>query len=283
MKSHQQEFSLKRMCAMMNIERSGYYAWLKKEPGKRAVANAALDLKILTTFNQHKGRYGAPRLQVELQETGERVSKNRVARRMKALGIKAKGKKKFKATTDSAHNLPVAPNLLNRDFTATRPNEKWCGDISYVWTDEGWLYLATVIDLYSRKVIGWSLSSTMTKQLVCDALMMALWRRGFPRNVLFHSDRGSQYCSHGYQNMLKHHGLKCSMSRKGNCWDNAVAESFFHSIKTELIYHERYFTREDAKQSIFHYIEVYYNKLRRHSTIASLAPEVFENQSRMVA
>lgn len=268
---------------MLAIERSGYYAWLKKVPGKRSQSNVALDQKILTTFHQHKGRYGAPRLTDELRGEGERVSKNRVARRMKALEIRAKGKKKFKATTDSKHDLPVASNLLNRDFSATKPNEKWCGDITYVWTDEGWLYLATVIDLYSRKVIGWSLQSTMTKQLVCDALMMALWRRGFPRKVLFHSDRGSQYCSHDYQNMLKHYGLKCSMSRKGNCWDNAVAESFFHSIKTELIYHERYTTRENAKQSIFHYIEVYYNKLRRHSTIGSLAPEVFENQSRMVA
>jgi putative transposase len=283
MKSHQKEFSLKRMCMMLNIERSGYYAWLKKMPGKRATANVALDQKILRTFHQHKGRYGAPRLHDELQGEGEPVSKNRVARRMKVLGIKAKGKKKFKATTDSKHNLPIAPNLLNRDFTATKPNEKWCGDITYVWTEEGWLYLATVIDLYSRKVIGWSLQSTMTKQLVCDALMMALWRRGFPRNVLFHSDRGSQYCSHDYQNMLKHYGLTCSMSRKGNCWDNSVAESFFHTIKTELIYHERYATRENAKQSIFHYIEVYYNKLRRHSTIGSLAPESFEKQFGLVA
>lgn len=268
---------------MLAIERSGYYAWLKKVPGQRVIANTALDKKILTLFNQHKGRYGAPRLTDELRGEGEKVSKNRVARRMKALGIQAKGKKKFKATTDSKHELPVASNLLNRDFTATKPNEKWCGDITYVWTEEGWLYLATVIDLYSRKVIGWSLQSTMTKQLVCDALMMALWRRGFPRHVLFHSDRGSQYCSHDYQNRLKHYGLTCSMSRKGNCWDNAVAESFFHSIKTELIYHERYTTRENAKQSIFHYIEVYYNKLRRHSTIGSLAPDVFENQSRMGA
>ena len=268
---------------MLTIERSGYYAWLKKMPGKRAIANVALDQKILTTFHQHKGRYGAPRLHDELQGEGERVSKNRVARRMKVLGIQAKGKKKFKATTDSKHHLPVAPNLLNRDFTAKKPNKKWCGDITYVWTEEGWLYLATVIDLYSRKVIGWSLQSTMTKQLVCDALMMALWRRGFPRGVLFHSDRGSQYCSHDYQNMLKHYGLTCSMSRKGNCWDNAVAESFFHSIKTELIYHERYTTRENAKQSIFHYIEVYYNKLRRHSTMGSLSPENFENQFGLVA
>jgi transposase InsO family protein len=283
MKLHQEEFSIKRMCVVLAIERSGYYAWLKKVPGKRARANELLDKKILRLFKQHKERYGAPRLRDDLQEAGEHVSKNRVARRMKVLGIKAKGKKKFKATTDSKHPLPVAANLLNRDFTATKPNEKWCGDISYVWTEEGWLYLATVIDLYSRKVIGWSLQSTLTKQLVCDALMMALWRRGFPRGVLFHSDRGSQYCSHDYQNMLKQYGLTCSMSRKGNCWDNSVAESFFKTIKTELIHHERYSTRENAKQSIFQYIEVYYNKLRRHSTIGSLSPENFENQFGLVA
>ena len=152
----------------------------------------------------------------------------------------------------------------------------------YVWTDEGWMYLAIVIDLYSRAVIGWSIQSTMSRQLICDALMMALWRRKFPRNVLFHSDRGSQYCSHDYQKMLKDYGLICSMSRKGNCWDNSVAESFFHSIKTELIYTERYATREIAKQSIFQYIEVYYNRVRRHSTIGSIASMVFENQYRIV-
>lgn len=197
------------------------------------IANEILDKKISYFFNKNKARYGIPRLTKELHEIGENCSKNRVARRMKILGLKAKGKKKFKHTTDSNHNLPVAPNLLNRDFNADGPNQKWCGDISYIWTDEGWLYLATVIDLYSRKVIGWSLQATMTKQLVCDALMMALWRRSFPREVLFHSDRGSQYCSHEYQQMLKFYGFKCSMSRKGNCWDNAVAESFFHSIKTE--------------------------------------------------
>jgi putative transposase len=201
---------------------------------------------------------------------------------MTYLKLRAKAKKKFKVTTDSKHNLPVAPNLLNRDFTAANPNEKWVGDISYVWTDEGWMYLAVVIDLYSRAVIGWSIQSTMSRQLICDALMMALWRRKFPRNVLFHSDRGSQYCSHDYQKMLKDFGLVCSMSRKGNCWDNSVAESFFNSIKTELIYNERYATREIAKQSIFQYIEVYYNRVRRHSTIGSIAPMVFENQYRIV-
>jgi putative transposase len=175
---------------MLSIERSGYYAWLKRQPGKREQNNVTLDKKIMIAFNHHKGRYGAPRLTDELQGDGEICSKNRVARRMQCLGLKAKGKKKFKHTTDSKHHLPVAANLLNRDFKAEAPNQKWCGDITYVWTQEGWLYLAVVIDLYSRKVIGWSLQATMTKQLVCDALMMALWRRGFPRDILFHSDRG---------------------------------------------------------------------------------------------
>ncbi len=202
---------------------------------------------------------------------------------MRKLGLQAKGKRKFKVTTDSNHNLPVAANLLNRDFSTTAANQKWVSDITYVWTDEGWLYLATVIDLYSRAVIGWSIQRTMTRQLVCDALMMALWRRGFPRGVLCHSDRGSQYCSEDYQEMLKTYGLICSMSRKGNCWDNACAESFFHSIKIELIYTERYATREIAKQSVFQYIEVYYNRTRRHSAIGSIAPMVFENRCENVA
>lgn len=268
---------------MLSIERSGYYAWLKRKPGKRAISNEVLDKKIINIFKAHQSRYGAQRITDELHDHGETCSKNRVAKRLKHLGLRAKAKKKFKVTTDSKHNLPVAPNLLNRDFTATAPNQKWVGDISYVWTDEGWMYLAVVIDLYSRAVIGWSIQSTMSRLLVCDALMMALWRRGFPRKVLFHSDRGSQYCSNGYQKMLKAYGFICSMSRKGNCWDNAVAESFFHSMKTELIYTERYATREIAKQSIFQYIEVYYNRVRRHSSLGSKAPEVFENQCKNVA
>ena len=268
---------------MFSIERSSYYSWLKRKPGKRAISNKELDEKIAAIFNAHKSRYGSKRITDELHEKGELCSRNRVAKRMKNLGLHAKSKKKFKATTDSKHKLPVAPNLLNRDFTAIMSNQKWCGDISYVWTDEGWMYLAVVIDLYSRAVIGWSIQPTMSRQLVCDALMMALWRRGFPRGVLFHSDRGSQYCSNDYQKLLKSFGFICSMSRRGNCWDNAVAESFFHSLKTELVYTERYTTREIAKQSIFQYIEVYYNRIRRHSAIGSIAPEIFENQCKDVA
>lgn len=268
---------------MLKINRSGYYAWLKRKPSIKQLANEALDKKIIQLFERHHGRYGAPRLTDELNDHGEICGKNRVARRMKYLGIRAKGKKKFKVTTDSKHNLPVAPNLLNRDFSAVLPNQKWVGDITYIWTDEGWVYLATVIDLYSRIVIGWSIQPNMSRQLVCDALMMALWRRGFPRGVMFHSDRGSQYCSADYKKLLEKHGFTCSMSRKGNCWDNAVAESFFHSMKTELIYSERYATRESAKQSVFQYIEVYYNRVRRHSAIGSIAPMVFEDQCRNVA
>lgn len=267
---------------MLLIERSGYYAWLKRKPGKRELSNRGLDQKIVSIFNLHKSRYGAIRITDELHDTGELCGKNRVARRMKQLGLQAKAKKKYKMTTDSNHDLPVAANLLNRDFTATAPNQKWVSDISYIWTEEGWLYLAVVIDLYSRAVVGWSIQSTMSRQLVCDALMMALWRRGFPKGVLFHSDRGSQYCSNDFQKMLKYFKLICSMSRKGNCWDNAIAESFFHTLKTELVYTERYVTKEMAKQTIFQYIEVYYNRVRRHSSIGSIAPEVFENQMKKV-
>lgn len=268
---------------MLSIERSGYYAWLHKKPGKRQQKNEILDKKIIAIFSSHKQRYGSPRITNELRDNGETCSKNRVARRMIHLGLRAKGKKKFKATTDSAHTLPFSDNLLNRDFVADAPNKKWVGDISYVWTNEGWLYLAVVIDLYSRAVIGWSIQSAMTRNLVCDALMMALWRRGFPSNLIFHSDRGSQYCSDDFQKLLKLHGIISSMSRKGNCWDNSVAESFFHSIKTELIHDEQYVTREAAKQSIFEYIEKYYNRIRRHSAIGSIAPIVFENQFKKVA
>jgi len=239
---------------MLSIGRSSYYSWLKKQPGKRALANLQLDQKIIHLFNAHQSRSGAPRITKDLQDIGESCSKNRVARRMKACHLYAKAKRKFRITTDSKHNLPIAPNLLNRDFNAIKPNQKYVGDITYIWTHEGWMYLAVVIDLYSRAVIGWSMQATMTRDLVCDALMMALWRRGFPRDVIFHSDRGSQYCSDDYQKMLKHYGFICSMSRKGNCWDNSVAESFFHTLKTELTYTETYITREAAKQSTFNLV-----------------------------
>ena len=195
---------------------------------------------------------------------------------MRRQGLRAKAAKKFKATTNSKHNLPVAPNLLNQDFTATAPNQKYVGDITYLWTDEGWLYLAIVIDLYSRLVVGWAMSKRMTAQLACDALQMALWRRRMPTGVIVHSDRGSQYCSGAYQALIRKHGLLCSMSAKGNCYDNACAESFFHSLKVEAIHGERFATREEMRKTVFEYIEVDYNRNRRHSANGFISPEAFE-------
>ena len=261
---------------MFSIERSGYYAWKNRKASKQSIANEDLDKRIIIIFDDHKSRYGSPRITDELHDQGEKCGKNRVFRRMKYLGLRAKGKKKFKVTTDSKHNLPVAANLLNRDFSATAPNQKWVSDITYIWTDEGWLYLATVIDLYSRAVIGWSIQPTMTRELVCDALMMALWRRGFPRGVLCHSDRGSQYCSNEYWKLINKHHLVCSMSKRGDCYDNAAMESWNHSFKVEAIHGEKLITRAEAKNHVFDYIEVYYNRKRLHSKLGYLSPENFE-------
>lgn len=264
------------MCGVLHVSRSGFYAWLNKKHSKRAQSNQALDVKIKSIFAKHHKRYGSPRITRELKKENETCSEARVARRMRSMGIKAVAKDKFKVTTDSDHALPIFNNVLNRDFNALRPNQKWCCDISYIHTDEGWLYLAVVIDLYSRAVIGWSMNQRMNKALVCDALIMALFRRKFPKDVIVHSDRGSQYCSIRYQNLLKNHRLVGSMSRKGNCWDNAIAESFFHTLKVELVYTQKYATREQAKQSIFEYIEAYYNQCRLHSAIDYMAPFEFE-------
>lgn len=268
---------------MLSIHRSGYYGWLKKQPGKRKIANESLDKKIVTIFKENKERYGAIRIKDDLHALGEKCSKNRVAKRMQHLKLRAKTKKKFRITTNSSHQLAVYQNLLNRDFKAQKPNQKWVGDISYLPTNEGWMYLAVVIDLYSRAVIGWSMQEHMSSDLVCDALKMALWNRQFPKGVLFHSDRGVQYCSFEYQKLLRQHQFISSMSRKGNCWDNAVVESFFHTLKTELTHSEKYITRMSAKQSVFEYIEIYYNRFRRHSSIGSMPPMAYEAQSMKVA
>lgn len=221
---------------------------------------------------QHKQRYGSPRITRALQAQSISCSHTRVERRMKEMGLKAVATRKFKVTTDSEHSNPVFKNVLNRDFSTTAVNQKWVGDITYVATDEGWLYLAVIIDLHSRAVIGWSMSKRMKKDLVCDALLMALFKRKFPKDVVVHTDRGSQYCSKKYREIIKNNQLIGSMSRKGNCWDNAIAESFFHTLKTELIHVNRYVTRADARQSIFQYIEGYYNQKRMHSAIDYKTP-----------
>ena len=274
---HKKAFPVTAMCRVLEVSRTGYYDWFKRPPSKRELSNRQLDVHIQAIFMTHKGRYGSPRITNELIDRGIPCSENRVVARMKALNLQAKAKRKFKMTTDSNHNKPIAPNRLNRDFTATKPNEKWVSDITYIWTQEGWLYLAVVMDLYSRAIIGWKLSRRMTQDLVCDALTMALWRRQFPRNVIVHSDRGSQYASDNYRRLLKKYNHLSSMSKRGDCYDNAAMESFFHTLKVELIHDEYYLTREQATQSIFEYIECYYNFTRKHSTIGYTAPMVYDN------
>ncbi len=273
---HKKAWPVNLMCGVLSVSRSGYYDWTGREPSRREQSNRVLDRRIREIFAHHRQRYGAPRVTEVLDDEGIECSENRVARRMQALGLKAMQAKKFKVTTDSNHSKPVAPDLIEQGFSAMSPNQKWTSDISYVWTDEGWLYLAVVIDLYSRTVVGWSMSRRMTQQLVCDALTMALFRRRFPKGTIIHSDRGSQYCSKQYQRLIKNNGLRCSMGRKANCYDNAVTESFFHTLKVELVHRERYTTRRSARSSIFEYIETYYNRHRKHSAIGHRVPMLFE-------
>jgi len=277
--AHKKVWPVNLMCQVLQVARSGYYGWLKRSESPRAISNRTLDAEIRRVFAQHRQRYGAPRIADELNDQGIPCSKNRVARRMRALGLRAIQVKKFKVTTDSNHAKPVADDLLGQDFTAARANEKWVSDISYVWTDEGWLYLAVVMDLHSRAIVGWAMDKRMTQQLVIDALTMALFRRGFPKGTIIHSDRGSQYCSAAYQRLIKENGLRCSMGRRANCYDNAAMESFFHTLKVEQLHRQRYRTRAAAKAATFEYIEVYYNRQRKHSAIGHQIPMVFEQKS----
>jgi transposase InsO family protein len=234
--------------------------------------------KIQAIHQEVKGRYGSPRMHAELEARGESCSLNTVAKIMKSLGIQAISHRKFRVqTTDSKHEFPVAANALNQDFQSTKPNEIWLADITYIPTREGWLYLAVVEDLYSRRVVGWSMSTTLESRLVVDALHLAIARRYPGDGLLAHSDRGSQYASEHYQRLLAEHGIECSMSRAGNCYDNAPMESFFASLKKELVHHQDYATIESAKASVFDYIEVFYNRIRRHSSLGYVAPEEFES------
>lgn len=271
MQVHEAEFKVRLMCRVLEVSASGYYAWRKCTPSKQAQVREALDRKVRTEFETRKGRAGAPRLARHLKR-----GRRQVAQSLRRQGLRAKAARKFKATTNSKHTLPVAENLLQQNFTAAKPNQAWVGDITYIQTDEGWLYLAVVMDLWSRKVVGWSMSERMTATLVCDALRMALFRRKRPRGVVMHTDRGSQYCSREHRAVLKAHGLIASMSAKGNCYDNAAMESWNHSLKVEAIHGERFATREQAKARVFEYIEVDYNRNRLHSTLGYLSPDEFE-------
>jgi putative transposase len=273
MKSHCKTWPLTCLAHTLGVSRSGYYKWLSK--AGKSLKYAEIDEQIKAIYALNKKRYGVPRITRSLNNTGNKINHKTVAKRMKALGLKAKQAVKFKVTTDSKHAHAVFKNKLEQDFSATACNQKWVADITYVWTVQGWLYLAVIIDLFNREVIGWSMSNRIDKKLVCDALKMALWRKKFPRGVIIHTDRGSQYCSAMYKKLLTDNHLIGSMSSKGCCYDNAVAESFFHTLKVECLYDYFFATREQAKQIIFEYIEVYYNKLRMHSSLDYCTPEQF--------
>jgi putative transposase len=273
---HQDTWPVRVMCETLEVSPAGYYAWLKRPPSFQEQRRAALLVLIQGIHAEVKQRYGSPRIHAALAAQGEACSVNTVAKLMRDNDIRAKSARKFRCTTDSNHPLPVADNLLDRQFDPEGPNEAWVADITYVPTREGWLYLAIVEDLYSRKVVGWSMAATMESRLVVDALELAVQRRLPGENLVAHSDRGSQYASDHYQRLLGKHGIACSMSGVAQCWDNAPAESFFASLKKELVHHEDYQSRAEARASIFEYIEVFYNRVRRHSSLGYVAPAEFE-------
>lgn len=277
-RQHEGQFAVRMMCRALSVSHGGYYAWRDRPLSTRAQREAQLLNDIERVFTAEKGRIGAPRVTRRLRGEGTVVGRNWVARGMRKRGLRARAARKFKATTNSRHALAVAPNWLEQNFVATAPNQKWVSDITYLWTDEGWLYLAVVLDLYARVVVGWSLSERMTTALVSDALTMALWRRKHPRGIIVHSDRGSQYCAQAYQQLLSTHGLICSMSKKGDCYDNAAMESWNHTLKVEAVHGERFVTRAQAKAHVFEYINVYYNRQRLHSSLGYQSPEAFEAQ-----
>jgi putative transposase len=262
----------------MQVSRCGYYTWCKRPPSQREQANQKLTERIKRLFTQSDQTYGSPRIYRDLKAQGVACSERRIARLMRLANLKATLPKRFVVTTDSNHALPVAKNLLDRQFGSATPDTKWSADISYLWTGEGWLYLAVVLDLFSRRVVGWAMDTTLERSLVLSALGMAITNRHPSAGLLCHSDRGSQYASGDYQQALSDAGIVCSMSRKGNCWDNAPTEAFFATLKRECVYRHRFGTRSQARTIIFRYIEVWYNRKRRHSALGYVSPVQFEQQ-----
>ena len=273
---HDRRIPVRLMCRALAVSPAGYYAWRARPESMRAAANRVLVAKIRVIHQESRETYGSPSIWNALVKQGHGAGEHRIARLMRAEGIRAKTVKKWRATTQSNHRMPVAANALNRQFTVAQPNQIWAGDITYIWTLEGWLYLAVVLDLYSRAVVGWAMGSRLTVDLAQHALTMALHHRAPTVGLLHHSDRGSQYAATAYQQLLTTHGMTGSMSRRGNCWDNACVESFFGTLKRELVYHRQYRTRDQATREIFEYIEVFYNRLRRHSTLGYDSPAEFE-------
>jgi putative transposase len=273
-------FSLVALSRTMRVSMSGYYAWLGRPQSARAQQENTLLVQIKSAHKESKGTYGSPRIFRELKAAGFGCSRKRIERIMRNHDITARPLRRFKVTTDSKHDLPVAPNLLAQKFEAEKANTRWAGDITYLWTGQGWLYLAVILDLWSRRAVGWSMQQTLERSLVLDALDAALRiRRPRPdAGLICHSDRGSQYASADYQKRLKDAGIACSMSRKGNCYDNAPVESFFASLKRELVQRVQFATREEARTAVFAWIEGWYNRKRRHSALGYVSPEQFECQ-----
>jgi putative transposase len=265
-------FPVRALCRVVGASASGFYAWLRRGPGRREAADRGLAARVGAIFAASRGTYGSPRIDAELRAQGVRVGRKRVARLMREAGLAVARLRRAPRTTDSRHRLPVAPNLLQRRFAADRPDAVWLADISYIPTGEGWLYMAAIKDLATREIVGWSMADSLRAGLARDALLMAIRRRQPPRGLVHHSDRGVQYASEPYQAILARHGLRCSMSRRGNCLDNAPMESFFGSLKTELVHRTTFPTREAARRAIFEYVETFYNRRRRHSGLGFLTP-----------
>lgn len=279
MKAHRFKFAIEKMCKVFKVSRSGYYDWIERKPSARALENQKAVEMIRAIHQQSKGRYGSPKITEALKIRGMKLSRPRVARLMRSKGIRSIVHKKFRvATTDSKHNYPIAENLLNRDFKANEPGKVWVSDITYIRTAQGWLYLTIIMDLFDRKIIGWALSKTLTaKDTVVAAWRMALINRVLSGRLIFHSDRGVQYACADFRNELKGKPVDQSMSRKGDCWDNAVAESFFKILKSELVHHNRFISQLQAKVEVFQFIEIWYNRNRIHAYLGYLTPEDFGN------
>jgi transposase InsO family protein len=269
------------MCRLLEVSPSGFYVWLGRGESRRARENRALAVEIRAVHQESHGTYGSPRVHAELQSRGRRCGQKRVASIMQAQEIVGKQRRKFKHTTDSDHDKPVAENLLGQQFLVKTPDTAWVGDITYIPTQEGWLYLAGVLDLFSRRVVGWATSSRINQDLIMEATHQALQDRRPARGLIHHSDRGSQYASKAFQGLLKDHGVVVSMSGVGNCYDNAVMESFFHSLKVEWIHGRTFRTREEARRGLFEYIEIFYNNWRRHSTLGMVSPAQYERLARV--
>ena len=283
MESHQDRWNVSRMCSLLMLSRSGFYVWRKRVMSKRAMSNADLTLEIQLIYAEGRGEYGSPTIYGVLREKGFRVNHKRIARLMRQVGLQAKVLRRFKRTTSPCKDREAAPNLLNQNFHTSGPNRVWLSDITFIDTEEGWLFLTTVEDMWSRRMVGHAITNHLRAEAIIEALKMALGRRAIAPGLIFHSDRGKQYIDHRVREIMRAHGMKQSMSSTGNCYDNAMAESFFATLKKGHVFSQRFQTKEEAHRKLFEYLEVFYNRVRRHSSLGYKSPVAFENQHRNVA